>query len=472
MKRISIMLLALLVLAAMALAQDAPKADSVAITVYNDNLGVVKDVRTVTLAKGVSMLEFSDVAALVEASSVKLTDVADWTALNVLEQNFQYDLVSPGKLLEKYLGKEIALKVYDEAGKLVRVDNGTLLSINGDRPGVMNIGGKIVINAPGTVELPALSEGLRIKPTLEWLLDSRVEGSRQVEITYCTGGISWRADYVLLINETDTQGSLNGWVTLTNNSGATYKNATLKLVAGTINRAQPERQMYRNARSLDLAMAAPAGMGGFEEESFFEYHLYSLQRPTTVSDREIKQVALLDAPSFGLDKVFLCESNVGYSTNPEQPDKVKVKLKFDNAEANGLGMPLPAGIVKLYKKDSSGSSQLIGEDRIQHTPKNETIWLTVGEAFDVTSVKTLMARRDYPGNLQQFDGKFVLKNHKAEAIKVTVRERFWGDWRIQKQSQEGSKKGADYQEWIVDVPADGEATLTYTVEVGERPAGT
>ena len=347
MKRISIMLLALLVLAAMALAQDAPKADSVAITVYNDNLGVVKDVRTVTLAKGVSMLEFSDVAALVEASSVKLTDVADWTALNVLEQNFQYDLVSPGKLLEKYLGKEIALKVYDEAGKLVRVDNGTLLSINGDRPGVMNIGGKIVINAPGTVELPALSEGLRIKPTLEWLLDSRVEGSRQVEITYCTGGISWRADYVLLINEADTQGSLNGWVTLTNNSGATYKNATLKLVAGTINRAQPERQMYRNARSLDLAMAAPAGMGGFEEESFFEYHLYSLQRPTTVSDREIKQVALLDAPSFGLDKVFLCESNVGYSTNPEQPDKVKVKLKFDNAEANGLGMPLPAGIVKL-----------------------------------------------------------------------------------------------------------------------------
>src|SRR5437660_11250658 len=362
---------------------------SVNITVYSSNLGLVRETRKLTLPDGRIALRFADVTAQIRPETVHLGSLTSPSALRILEQNYQYDLLNPAKLLDKFVGKQITLVLrhYQNNTETFEPVQATLLSNNGGQ--VWRINGQIVINPSNIAEMrfPDLPKNLVATPTLVWDIENRETGAQNVEASYLTSGMNWRADYVLLVNANDTKGDLQGWVTLTNASGSSFDDARLQLVAGDVNRVSEERNM-----ALAGAMRAKSAMeeAQFQEQGFFEYHMYTLQRPTTIRDNETKQVSLLEAAGFEVKKEFVLNGQRYYYTNysnPGQPikEKVGVYMQFRNSQTNKLGMPLPAGTVRLYKKDDKGNQQFIGEDRIDHTPKDEDVRVKVGNAFDIVA---------------------------------------------------------------------------------------
>ncbi len=364
------------------MAADAPLAitrdsqQEVLLTIYNGNLGLVKDVREVRLPDGVSEVQFVDVAAQIDPTTVHVKSLSDPGGFKILEQNYEYDLLSSQKLMEKYVGRKVRL--YQSGGSFVEA---TLLSTNGP---VYDINGAIFMGSYGQVVLPALPENLVSKPTLVWLLRSASTAPQRLEASYLTGGITWHADYVLVLNATDDRVDLNGWVTIDNKSGATYKDATLKLVAGDVNRARDEVRF----KSMASAMPTSAPQSReFTQESFFEYHLYSLDGRTTVKDNQTKQLSLLAAAGVAVRKELVYRGAQEYYRSqlgaPVSNQKVSVLLELVNSRANGLGLPLPKGKVRVYKADSAGSHQLVGEDAIDHTAKDERVRVKMGDAFDV-----------------------------------------------------------------------------------------
>lgn len=437
---------------------------SVSITIYNDNLGLVKDVRTVELKTGVQSLWFEGVAAQIDPTTVHIRSVDAPNALSVIEQNFEYDLVSPERLMQKYIGQTVELVTtrdnqQDETirAKLIGTQGGTVYELEN---------GKIAINPPGRVILPELPAGLISEPSLVWLLDTS-KPKHTIEASYLTGGIGWRSDYVAVLSADDAKADLSGWVTIDNQSGATYENASLKLVAGDVNRARPE-----NAPMVTGDMMAVRGVAKeaqFQEESFFEYHLYTLERPATVKDRQTKQISLLSAEGAKVKKTFVVQPQYAYwfarSADVEKP-KVGVYVSLDNSKKNGMGMPLPKGIVRVYKKDSKGDLQFIGEDRIDHTPEDETIRIKMGDAFDViaervqTTFEVLSS-----GHLYRSSYKVTVRNHKAEDITVQVVELLSGDWTITTSSYPFDKEAASRARFDVPVKSKGSAELTYTAEI-------
>ncbi len=437
---------------------------SVSITVYNDNLGLVKDVRTLKLATGVQNLWFEGVAAQIDPTTVHIRSVDAPNDLSVVEQNFEYDLVSPERLMQKYIGQTVELvEIRDDKevvtrAKLIGIQNGAVYELEN---------GKIAINPPGRVVLPALPAGLISEPSLVWLLDSK-KASHTIEASYLTAGIGWRSDYVAVLSSDDSKTDLSGWVTIDNQSGASYENASLKLVAGDVNRARPER--YPTAMMADeMHVRGAMAKEQFQEESFFEYHLYTLERPATVKDRQTKQISLLSTEGAKVKKTFVVQPQYAYwfsrVDNVEKP-KVGVFVSLENSKKNGMGMPLPKGIVRVYKKDSAGSLQFIGEDRIDHTPEDETIRIKMGDAFDVvaervqTSFEVLSS-----GHLYRSSYKVTLRNHKAEDITVQVVELMQGDWTITTSSFKHEKEASHRVRFDVPVKAKGSAELTYTAEI-------
>lgn len=437
-------------------------SEAIELTVYNQGIGLVKDVRTLDLQDGRQTIRFTDVAALIDPTSVHFSALADPESVAILEQNYQFDLVDSARLLSKYLGKEITIVRYDESGKVVSRDKATLLSTSGPSVGVAQVGDKIVLNPAGTVELPELPEGLIVKPTLLWDLVTKKAGPTKCEVSYITQGLSWTADYVLVVNVTDSGGDMNGWVTLTNGSGATYKDAKLKLIAGDVAVAQPPMPQMR-------AMAGPAGGAGPQgmvEKPFFEYHMYTLPRTTTVADRETKQVLLMSAPGIKLKKLYIFDPTEAWRFSGQDPDKkVAVKLEVKNSEDQGLGMPLPKGRVRVFRADDEGSLQFIGEDNIDHTPRDETVRLYVGNAFDLVGELTQTNHEVLGDRANRDTYRVSLRNHKKdEAVSITHVAHTWGDWKITQATAEWAKKDAYTAEFTVDVPADGETEFTYTIE--------
>jgi hypothetical protein len=436
---------------------------SVSITIYNDNLGLVKDVRTIALKSGAQNLWFEGVAAQIDPTTVHIRSVDAPKSLTVIEQNFEYDLVSPERLMQKYIGQMVELVTTrddkDETvrAKLIGTQGGTVYELEN---------GKIAVNPPGRVVLPALPAGLISEPSLVWLLESKAT-KHTVEASYLTGGIGWRSDYVAVLSADDKEADLSGWVTIDNQSGATYQNASLKLVAGDVNRALPE---YDRMVKADVMLeSAAGGRQQFQEESFFEYHLYTLERPATVKDRQTKQISLLSAENAKVKKTFVVQPQYAYwfarVDNVEKP-KVGVYVSLENSKQNSMGMPLPKGIVRVYKKDSAGSLQFIGEDRIDHTPEDETIRIKMGDAFDVvaervqTNFEVLSS-----GHLYRSSYKVTLRNHKAEDIVVQVVELMQGDWTITTSSSPFDKEASHRVRFDVPVKSKGSAELTYTAEI-------
>ncbi len=441
---------------------------SVHLTVYNMGRGLVKDTRKLTIPAGQGELRFMDVAAQIMPQTVHVKSLTAPDKLRVLEQNYEYDLISRAKLLDKYVGQKVKLMNWNQYQDKKEMVEATLISNNQGE--IYDINGEIYLGYPGIGVLPSLPENLIAKPTLTWLFDNSEANAQQVEVAYMTNGVSWNADYVLVVNKEDTSGDLAGWVTVDNQSGATYKDAQLKLVAGKVNVEAP--MMHHKMARMDAVELSGSSEPQFKEEGLFEYHLYDLQRKTTIKDKQTKQISLLEATGISLAKAFVVRDNGGwnYYWSQNQADRkvpVDVEISFRNSEDRHLGMPLPAGTVRLYKEDKNGGQQFIGEDKIDHTPKDEELKLKVGEAFDVVAQKKQMSFRHTSNRTAETAWEVSLRNHKQEDVIVAVQEKFLGmtDWQVVASSMESKKKDAQTLIFDVPVPKDGEVVLTYTIEV-------
>ncbi|MCW5206974.1 DUF4139 domain-containing protein, partial [Desulfobulbus sp. F5] len=395
MLRIASLLPFLILPAAAAVAVAADKATetvstlngqtAVAVTIYNQDLALVRDSRSISLAPGQQTLAFREVSAKIRPETALLAA----PSLKVLEQNFEYDLLTPEALLNKYVGRTVKLiKTHPTTGEEA-AEEATVLSAGSGT--VLKVGDRIEAGVPGRLVFPDVPENLRDRPTLTMLVDSKDGGKQDAVLSYLTGGLSWKADYVAELGTDDASINLSGWVTLTNESGASYQNAKLQLVAGEVNRAPEPMQPRLMGMRLAAAPMEEAMDTGMAEESMFEYHLYTLGRPTTIKEKQSKQVSLLQATGVKVKKEFVLQG-ANYYYGSQAGDlgrkiKVGVFLELKNAKEAGAGQPLPAGVMRVYKKDSSGSLQFVGEDRIDHTPENEIVRLKLGEAFDVTANK-------------------------------------------------------------------------------------
>ncbi len=418
------------------------------VTVYNNNLALVKERRELDLNTGVNNVEYTDVAALIDPTSVMFEDTKNKNTA-VLEQNYEYDLVSSYKLLDKFLGKEITAT--EKEGETY---TGTLLSHDGGVVLKLSDGKVVSLTEVSRFEFPD-SAGLLTKPTLVWQVYSPVSGSRNVLTSYLTGGMNWNADYIVKTNADDTKADIQGWVSIDNQAGTTYNDAKLKLVAGEVHRvAVPEPIRYDNAVAEDAEQ--DMSKGGFAEESLFEYHLYTLERPATLKNNQVKQLSLLSVDSVPVEKELIFDAS--------KSDKVQVVLNLNNSKEKGLGMPLPAGVLRVYKADSEGQLQFLGEDSIDHTPKDEEIKVVVGNAFDVTGTRTQTDYKRVSDDVWRESYDIELKNHKSEAQKIRIVEHFYGDWEITTTSDTYEKTDAFTAEWEVTVPANGSKKVSFTVE--------
>ncbi len=439
---------------------------AVTVTIYNHDLALIRDSRQVTLASGQQTLAFREVSARIRPQTVLLTA----PDLQVLEQNFEYDLLSPQSLLEKYIGREVQLvKTHPTTGEEV-LEKATVLSVGGGV--VLKVGDHIESSVPGRLIYPDVPKDLRDRPTLTMLVNSQAAGLQKIELSYLTGGLSWEADYVAELGAGDTRLDLSGWVTLKNESGSTYTGARLKLVAGDVNRV-PERQNYRRDKVMTMAVAEASG-AGMAEESMFEYHLYSLERPTTIREKQSKQVALMHAANVQVRKEFVLQGQEYYYSSRAgelgRKMKIGVFVELKNSRQDGLGQPLPAGVMRVYTKDSSGSLQFVGEDRIDHTPENETIRLKLGEAFDVTADKKQTDFRKISGSSRYnyaFESAFEIKvnNAKDEDVSVRIVEPVPGDWQIVDETAPHKKETSGTAVWSLKVPAKSSTVLRYRVQV-------
>ena len=443
---------------------------SVAVTIYNENLALVKDTRRVLLENGPNRLALREVSGRMRPETAQLRSLTHPGALALLEQNFDFDLLTPAKLLEKYVGRTVRIVRTHPTTGAESFEQATVLAANNGV--VLKIGDRIETGLPGRIVYDGVPANLRDRPTLVTELTSARAGAQTLELSYLSGGLAWRADYVAELDAKDGALDLNGWVTLTNTSGTAYPNARLQLVAGDVNRVRDELRMAAKNGALRAAVAeAPRSMA---QEQLFEYHLYTLQRPTTIADNQTKQVALLGASGVPVTKELVLQGNDYYYRASVggigQKMKVGVFVQFENREAARLGMPMPKGVVRVYKKDSAGNAQFIGEDAIDHTPKNESVRLKLGEAFDVTADKkqTDFKKRDTysPWSYAHESAyQIVLKNAKQEPVTVIVREPVPGDWSMLEQSHKHAKAASGTAEWKVQVPAEGTTTLKYRVLV-------
>jgi len=436
----------------------------VSITVYNQGFGLVREVRELKdLGKGRVALEFRDVASTIQPETVAVKSLGG--GLSVLEQNYRFDLLTPETLLDKYVGRNVRAYRYHEAtGKEDVVDAKVLSVANGP---VLQIGNEITFGYPGRLAFPELPADLIAKPTLVWLLESQ-QPNQSLEVSYIARSMSWKADYVFVVNEKDDKGDLVGWVTLQNQTGATYRNAELKLVAGDVNRVRDEEQQV-SGRMYKSAAPMAQGAGGFREEGLFEYHLYTLSRPTTVRDKEQKQVTLLESAGIGVTKKLIFFGQQywfrGQYGEVAKNQKVGVYLDFKNTEANHLGMPLPKGTVRVYKADKSGAKQFVGEDAIDHTPRDEKIRIKMGEAFDVVADRKQMEWKALGSCVSESAWEIELRNHKDEAVRVEVREPAGGDWTIVESSIPATKEDAQTFTFDVPVAKRGSTKVKYRVRV-------
>lgn len=435
----------------------------VSITVYNQDFGLVREVRDVELATGLGELEFRDVASEIQTETVHVTSLTDPDALEVLEQNFRYDLLTPSKLLEAYVGRSVTLHREDPDTGTETTAQAEVLSVN--EGVVLRVDGRVTYGVEGRFSFPEVPESLIPRPTLVWLIDSR-RATQRIEVSYLAGRLNWTADYVLVVNEDDTEGDLTGWVTLTNQSGATYEDARLKLVAGDVRRVSGGRD-----RGREGVLIAPTTFEerGFDEEAFFEYHLYTLGRPTTVRDNEEKQVTLLEASAIDLEKRFVFRGSAGYFRDRlgrvVRNQSVAVLLELSNSASSGLGMPLPRGVVRVYKEDGSGAQQFVGEDRIDHTPRDERFRIRVGEAFDVVADRRQTDYSVVGRCVSESAWEIDLRNHKDEDVVVEVIEPAGGDWELLRSSHPAEELDAGTFRFDVAVPSDGRTTVDYRIRV-------
>jgi hypothetical protein len=440
-----------------------------ALTVYNSNIALVRDVRTLQLPRGTFDLQFMDIAATVNPATVHFRSVSEPDRVNVLEQNYEYDLLEPDKLLRKYVGRDVTLiRRRQDGGRTIEEPvTARLLSYN--QAPVWQIGNEIVTGLGADhIRFPELPGNLFSRPTLIWSLSNEGGTRHRVEASYLATDVKWNADYVLRVARDDKAADIDGWVTVTNGSGTSFRNARLQLVAGDLNRVYPQASRKELLDRLEMAAASPARE--MTQEAFSDYHLYTLDRKTTVNNNQTKQVSMLGATAFPVIKRYIVNGMAFYYRNVQMPgapikDTVQVFYQFKNEDKAGLGIPMPAGVVRVYQSDSTGGTQFVGEDRIQHTPVNETLNLKIGNAFDVVAERKQVDFEKITTSVYEMEYEVVLRNHKTTAITVEVNEPIGGTWRMLRNSHQWTKSDAWAAQFNVPVAASGTATLRYRVRV-------
>ncbi len=469
-----------------------------ALTIYNQSFAVVKQTLPLELKGGTTQVEVTDITAHLEPDSVILRDPKSGRDLHILEQNYRNDVASQARLLSFYEGKTIEFLVNGvlKPGKIIRsgyvphyvpynsydqqyYQQQQAYVNSGSGEPIIEIDGKLQFGLPGQPVFPALTNETILKPTLSWLLQSDKSGATTAEFSYVTGGMSWHADYNVVAPATGNMLEVVGWVTLDNQTGKTFPNARIKLMAGDVNKIQPGVAFDR-MQSFGAAMKVEAMAPAVTERSFDEYHLYTLERPSTLYDRETKQVEFVRASGVPSKRVYVYDGvqidqnyrnypmenirdmeNFGVRSNP----KIWTMVEFKNSKENHLGMPLPKGRVRFYRRDTDGQLEFTGENMIDHTPADETIRLYTGNVFDAVGER----KRTYfkvERNARTVDESFEIKlrNHKKEPIEIRVVEHLyrWSNWDIVKNSDPFNKIDSKTIEYRVTVPADGEKVVTYT----------
>jgi hypothetical protein len=438
----------------LATAAASPKPREIALTIYNQDLALVRDRRAVDVAAGASEISFADVAAQIDPTSVHLRSAGGSAALRVMEQNYRYDLAGSDAVLTRHL--DHAVEAVDKRGEVIR---GTLLAQDAGNLVLRGTDGGEGVSIVSRTELarinfPRLPEGLITRPTLFWQVQAPQAGSQNLEIEYLTSGLSWHAEYVAAVAPSSDALTLSAWVSIQNQSGASYPDSRLKLIAGEVHRAQETPVPY-----LAKGRAAMAeDVSGFQEKAFFEYHLYTLERPATVSDKEIKQLTLFSPASVRATR--------GYEYDGARNDKdVAVVIKFKNSQKDGLGMALPAGKVRVYQEDSDGSLEFVGEDRIDHTPRDEEVRVGVGNAFDISAERAVVDMKRITDRVFEQTIEVKIRNHKKEAVTVKVIEHVYGTWEVVEKTHPFRKKDAYTLEFELPTAPDQEALLRYRVRV-------
>jgi hypothetical protein len=452
---------------------------STEITIYNQGLGFVKDIRTVKLRKGQQKVNVEDVAQLIDATSVGFKCLNNPGSISVLEQNYQYDVVSPQAILEKSVGKRVRFTrsmgntketiqgiLMSSPTSVVNTGNGNQYSYNGLV--IKADDGRIILSPQGEIDVMEMPEGLISRPSLLWELESDKDQNAEMELSYLTGGMSWTANYVLTLGST-SMSDMQGWVTLNNQSGLSFLDAKLKLLAGDVNVVRPQfRGRGGGAGAPEMAMKSEAG---FKEESLFEYHLYTLGRPASVRNKETKQLSLLEGSNIPFKKQIVFDSMAGYGNYYPSEGEIGVgaltplvKIKFINDKASNLGMPMPAGKIRMYQRDSKGSLQYLGEDMINHTPRDEKISLNVGRSFDVRADRKRTDFKRLSSNSFRESFSIEVRNRKQEDATIYLYERHWGDWKVTDKSDNFVKEDANTMVFELKLKAGEVKTVTYTVD--------
>lgn len=439
---------------------------------------LVRDGRKMSLEAGNGVLRFTDVAKRIDATTVAFESLTDPAGTRVVEQNYQFDLVNRDKLLERYVGAPITVE-QQRGDNLERIGGVLLSAAEGSLILQRDSGEVVTINSYSNVLFPSLPGGLITRPTLVWLVNAKRGGSHDTRVSYQTQGMTWWSDYNVTLRESGDacDMDLSAWVTIVNQSGASYAQAQLKLVAGEVNRAPaappPARMMLKT-----MAAAAPAEDAGFQESSLFEYHLYTLGRRSDLPDNSTKQLEL-----FPVASKASCSKQLVFAATPQPwsywsapiqdqgygattQGTVGAFLEFENKEANRLGMALPAGRVRVNQASADGTLEFIGEDVIKHTPRNETLRIKLGNAFDVVGERKQVAYSiDTTARTIDESIEITLRNRKKTAARVVAREYLyrWSGWSITAKNRDFVKRDASTVDFALDIPADGEARVTYTV---------
>jgi len=441
-----------------------------AITVYNSDIALVRDVRNIDLPRGTFDLSFMDIAATVNPATVHFRSLTEPARVSVLEQNYEYDLLEPDKLLRKYVGRDVTLVRTRQVNGSTQEEEVTARLLSYNNQPVWKIGNEIVTGLHADhIRFPELPASLYTRPTLIWTLDNGGATRHRVEAKYLASKLSWSADYVLTVARDDKAADIDGWVTLTNGSGTAFRNAKLQLVAGDLNRVRQSLNKMLVADEMsrrEVAAAAPMA-----QEAFSDYHLYTLGRKTTINNSETKQVSMLAGTGFPVVKRYVVNGRDFYYHNANRPgapikDQVEVFYQFKNDATGGLGMPMPAGTVRVYQSDSNGGVQFVGEDRIDHTPKDETLNLKIGNAFDVVCERSQVDFDKIASNVYEVEYAVTLRNRKTTPMTVEVNEPVGGaTWRMLHASHKWTKTAAFAAQFMVPVEAGAEVVLTFRVRV-------
>ena len=432
----------------------------VSVTIYNNELALVQDTRRLDVAAGRSRLEFPDVSAQIRPETVTLTG----EGIGIVEQNFDFDLLSPQALMQKAVGETVTLVRTNPATGAETRERARVLAANGGV--VLQIGNRIEVlrddGLPVRVIFDRVPAGLRARPTLSVTVESQRGGRRPVALTYLTPGLGWSADYVALFDEANGRMDVQGWVTLTNNSGTPYNNAEVLLVAGSVGGGSIRPQPYGVRRGA-TGQIRGAGTETADRERLGDYYLYPLPERTTIANRQTKQVSFLNVSGAPARRAYEYRNAWLHSAN--EPESANTVLRFSSSRNQGLGDALPAGTVRVYQRDARGNPQFVGESPIGHTPMGSDIGLTTGQAFDVKVQPTVERRERVSSGRWRTTMRYVLTNARSEPVTVDlVQSGLWGDTRIAEQSQPGERRWADETVWHVAVPANGEASLTATFD--------